>query len=286
MPMATLLITALVGGSSVKALRNKLVSQSGASILLALAVMLVCAMVASVVLFAAAANVGKSGGVDARTRAFHSVSSAAQLLADNFADEVPRAEVSTIAHSYACQAVHPTYVHDDADVVSELDLTFVARYVSTSPFIQTIDNALHAIDPNDSSSSFEETLTLHAPELDDVVAIVKMDFEYNITVELSSVSDSGYQYAMTLQIPAMRSDPVSTTTSELSDGHMDGWEYSEEAQSLSWKETTTLNPATGSYEPLSNEYGSATLQMYEVVTTTTTRTISWGSASLSKGVAQ
>lgn len=262
---------------------RKLRSESGASILLALAVMLVCTMVASVVLMAAAANAGKSGGADARNRAFYSVSSAAQMLASDFKAENPFAEVSSSVLTYRCQEVHPSYVHDVQEE-TDREMLVVSRLGARSPLLQTIDYAMRQIDPLDSSSTYSTTLVLHAPEMDDVEAEVIMDYEYNITIKVTNISDAGFTYAMTVDIPSIQTEPEVTTSSALTDSHWDGWEYTPEASGLSWKETTTLNPQTGNYEPLSNEYGSATEQLYEVVTTTTTYAVAWGTPSLSKGV--
>ncbi len=265
-----------------KVLRDKLRSQAGASILLALAVMLVCMMAASVVLVAATVNAGKAGGTKARERAYYSVTSAAQLFADDFSAEQPFAYISDTAYTYACQEVHPSYVHDDAGVPSEFELEFIGRNGAASPFLMAIDDALSTIDPADDTSVYETELVVKAPELDEVVAKVSVDHEYRITVDFSNVSDSVYE--VKLSIPSVRSEEETTTETTLSDAHMDGWTYNEESQGLSWKETTTLNPATGAYEPASNEFGHSVEQFYEKTAHKTTRHVTWGDPVLSKGV--
>lgn len=76
------------GGRPVERLRKKLRSESGASILLALLMFLVCALVGATVLAAAASNAGKARSSRTEQQKFLNLSSAIQLVAD----EIQRAE--------------------------------------------------------------------------------------------------------------------------------------------------------------------------------------------------
>ncbi|MBQ9069672.1 MAG: hypothetical protein IJ131_11585, partial [Eggerthellaceae bacterium] len=267
---------------------NILKSESGASILLAMAIVLVCSMVAAVVLAAAAANVGKNASVEARNRAYYSASCAAQLLADDFATSGLRGEVSREVVTYACKRDHASYVHEDHGVEVEGEKVFTSALFRTAPkpFVQVVEQAAWVVDPNDPNSTFEQQIVVHAPDLYDVYASVKVDNEYNINVELVSTADEGgYSYALTLQIPAVVSEPTISSVTTATDKHMDGWEYYEEAQGLSWKQATQLNQQTGSYEPLENEFGRAVAQSYDVTTTTFTPAITGGAPLRSTGEA-
>ena len=259
-------------------------SQSGASILLALAVVLVCSMVASLVIIAAAANAGKSLSAQKGMASYYAVSSAAQLLADDLKAEEAFGEITSYVRTYACQEAHPSYVHDDAGVISQKDLLFGSTNGATTPFLMIIEEAVNAIDPTDETSTYERDFTIHAPDLDDVQAHFFMDGQFNITVELQSVGASGNGYAATLHIAAVTSEPKETKQRSAEDVHMDGWTYTDEALSLPLREPTTLNLATGAYEPDSNEYGYSAPQTYDVITTTTTVSFTWGDAAITKGV--
>lgn len=265
---------------------NKLRSQQGASILLALAVMLVCTMVAAVVLMAAAANMGKGLSSQEQTRSFYAVSSAAQLFANDVAENLVSVEVSTTTRSYACQDTHPSYVHDDAGIVSQLDLIII--FNDATPFVQIMEEAVHAIDPTNESSVFEKTFTIDAPNMDSVNARLTMDYAYNMAVEFSSApSDNSYGYGLTLNLPSVLSEPTEETT-RITDGdsHFDGWEWDEGGSEYSWLEEnkTPINSSTGNHEPAANEYGHSVEQFYDVVTTNTVTQISWGQPTYSKGV--
>ena len=63
-------------------MREKLNSQRGASLLIALLYFLVCGLVAAVIIGAAMTNVQKLKGAHQRQQAYNSVSSAAQLIRD------------------------------------------------------------------------------------------------------------------------------------------------------------------------------------------------------------
>lgn len=76
------------GGRPVERLRKKLRSESGASILLALLMFLICALVGATVLAAAASNAGKARSSRTEQQKFLNLSSAIQLVAD----EIQRAE--------------------------------------------------------------------------------------------------------------------------------------------------------------------------------------------------
>lgn len=265
---------------------QKLRSQQGASILLALAVVLVCTMVASIVLVAAAANAGKGLSSQEQTRAFYAVSSAAQLLADDMERNAPAGQVSTTVKRYLCQDEHPSYVHADAGVVSEQELILTVG--DATPLAQIIDEALHAIDPNDETSSFERDFTIEAPDLDAVNVHLSMDYAYNISMQLSAApAGDSFGYAITMTIPSVQGEPkTETSLSDEKDYHLDGWEWDEGGSEYSWLEEnkSPVNPSTGNREPESNEYGHAVEQAYEVEITTTTTQFAWGSASYSKGV--
>lgn len=267
-------------------LRKKLRSQQGTSILLALAVMLVCTMVASVVLVAAAANAGKGLSSQEQTRSFYAVSSAARLFADDVEAHVSFVDMSTTTKSYACQEVHPSYVHDDANQISEIDLTPIVS--ASTPFAQIMEDAVRAIDPADENSSYERTLTVNAPNLEAVDVNFVMDASYNVVVKFSCAPGSNsYGYGLTLTLPAILSEPTEEITRlAAADSHFDGWEWDEGGDEYSWLEEnkTAINSATGNHEPAANEYGHSVEQFYDVVETKTSSQISWGQPTYSKGV--
>lgn len=266
-------------------LRNKLRSQQGASILLALAVLLVCTMVAAVVLVAASANAGKGLSSQEQTRSFYAVSSAAQLFADDIEENLTSIEVSTTVKSYACQDVHPSYVHDDAGTVSQLDLIII--FNDATPFVQIMEEAVNAIDPTNEGSAFERAFTVEAPGMELVNARLTMDYAYNVAVEFSCApSNNSYGYRLTLTMPAVLTEPIEETTRLTGeDSHFDGWEWDEGGSEYSWLEEnkTPIDSSTGDHNPAANEYGHSVEQFYDVVVTNTVTQISWGQPSYSKG---
>ncbi len=267
---------------------RKIQSQRGASILLALAVVLVCTMVAAIVLAAAAANAGKGLSSQAQTRSYYAVSSAAQLLADDMQKNAPKGQVSTTVKHYTCTDVHPSYYHADEGIVSEQELILTVD--ESTPLAQIIDEAIHQIDPTDEASNYERTFTIQAPEFDEVEAHLFMDYRYNITIELTAApSEYSFGYSLTMTIPSVQGDPKEDVSSAPEgDSHWDGWAWDEGGDEYSWldENKTPINPSTGNHEPASNEYGHSTEQFYEVVTTTTSTSFAWGEATFSKGVGQ
>ena len=267
---------------------RKIQSKSGASILMALAVVLVCAMVASIVLVAAAANAGKGLSSQEQTRSFYAVSSAARLLADDLKQNPPTGKTTITTKHYACIDVHPSYVHEDEKAVEVIYDAGRHYLEKPTPFVQIIEDALGVIDSTDESSSYEYDFVIQAPELDDVNAHFKMDYLYNITVELRAApGEESFGYTLTMAIPSVKAEPKEVISRDSKgDFHMDGWEWSDGGDEYSWLEEnkTPVNPTTGNREPDSNEYGHSVQQFYEVVYTRMTVSPSWGEATFSKGL--
>ena len=267
-----------------RALVKKYQSQQGASILLALAVVLVCTMVAAVVLVAAAANAGKGVSAQNQSKSYYAVASAAQLIADDLKRTAPSAALSTTTKSYACQSVHPTYTHADANIVSNPQPSFSAS--GTTALTQLMEEAFCSIDPATGVGDFSREFTIEADGLQSVNDAFFMDSEYNINIELSASPDDGsYGYAMVVHVPSVRGEAKEQVTTLKNDTHLDGWEWDGEGGSVSWidENMTPINPVTGNHEPASNEYGHGVEQSYEVTTTTISDPITWGSPSFSKG---
>ena len=267
---------------------RKIQSQRGASILLALAVVLVCTMVAAIVLAAAGANAGKGLSSQAQVRSYYSVSSAAQLLADDLENNAPKGKISTTVKHYTCLDTHPSYAHADEGIAPDKTIQFDEN--PTTPLAKIVIEGLNAIDPADESSSYERIFVIQAPELDEVNAVLTMDYRYNIKIELSAApTNESFGYGLTMSIPSIQGEPKEEVSRiEEGDSHWDGWEWEAGGSEYSWLEEnkTPINPSTGNHEPASNEYGHSTKQFYEVVSTTTTTQFAWGQATYEKGAGE
>lgn len=145
-----------------KRLREKLHSESGASILLALLMFLVCGMVASSVLAAASSNAGKTRSNQAEHQKYLTLSSAIRLAADEleraeytgqynvyewyetYTDYQTDAEGNTVTYSYTidyfyCEQIEGTYTCGDLkdtanDLIplgKELDAIFARQFTGS-----------------------------------------------------------------------------------------------------------------------------------------------------------
>lgn len=242
------------------AIRKKLNSSAGASIVIALIFFLLCAVVGGVVLTAATVSAGRSGRDLSAQRAYLAVSSAARLIENDLegasfsgAYSSSVTTVTTITQTGVGADGQPTYT----TTVTEGPVIYQRGATGWKPGVsQLLDNAgmdLTAIyasrltDPNARSAftvgvaadktctlEFAENAALHIPA---VTALLKVDASYNMTVLLRDASGQ-CEMLLTL-LPAETGPEVSTTVTNSAD-------YSQQTVATAYTTVVTWGPAVAS----------------------------------------
>lgn len=290
-------------------LKNKLKSNKGSSILLALGLMMICTMISSAVIVAAAGGSSRSINRVERQRAYLAISSAAQLIMDEMQEAkqyVGREEY----HDYVCNE----YTEEATIEYTKSDNSKVEHTGWVIPSLRDgliIDAALHAdemmpketyvediADPNfvvatnlqgalaeiilesseqiylENASFYENEFTISLEDLEeklpDVDCKYSMDSNYNIKIEIKLADDSEYDYSMTVKADASRQTDVKVVT--------------EGEDALSCKHDVRYNAPTA--DNSSFVYAESDDMLMAGERTIYTFTVTWENKTLVKGVAE
>ena len=210
----------------VKAMKKKLKSNRGASIMLALALFLICVMVSSVVIFAASSGISRNAKREVQQKGYLAVSSAANLIVEELKIAENQYVGQVINKKYGCEncsipvemvfngVVHSgmrldaeylnnpldeghlmiPIVHMDKEGMKETVETGEEKTVFKGAFAEMFKRAAEDIYVNQKSSHSEEIrLKLQDASEPLPVAICKftMDAEYNVSFQITT-EDSNY----------------------------------------------------------------------------------------------
>ena len=276
--------------------KARLASQQGASFLVALAVFLVCAMVAASVISAASANAQKSSGVQSAQQTYLTLSSAARLLADDLDQTGYAATGSVRAPEHTCSYLAS---HAGSQVTEEnLVVTDSAGAASSSALAQLLAEGVAAINPYDFGTSYTRSFTVKVDEFSDVDAVFTMygadgvHGVYDIEIELLSTSERN-PASVVVSAKASTETKVITSVETGTCSHYDQWQFAApyDQQALldpSWgtANTPAFDVASGNYVVQANDYGQAIATTSPIRDTTSQQTISWGRAYIAKGQVQ
>ena len=183
-----------------RALRQKLNSQRGASILIAMVFFLLCLTVGAVVLTAATANAGRLASRRQEEQNYLTVSSAARLLRD----ELAGAEFQVVTTS--------VYMPDDEGVAGETSTDAVGLL---EPF------AAQAREVSEGTTPASRTFQIDASGENVTFATVSvtaiMDHSYNLSISVCLETDDGKRNPMLITVTAA----VETTEETIIDTEME-----------------------------------------------------------------
>lgn len=169
--------------------RKKCASTSGASLLLALLFLLLCALTGSVVLTAASVSSGRLSNLKKNEQSYYTVSSAAKLLEKEITGEkYSRYQVFSEAN---------LLLADGYNVVPEKSMKDFLKKAADQVY-ETGDSYLDTWKIQTSDTAISE-----------VTGQFSMDEQYNITVKLS-----GGNTVCTLKIPAVLSENIEETSDD------------------------------------------------------------------------
>ncbi len=176
-------------------LRNRIRSNSGATILLALLFFLLCAMAGSIILSAGSAAAGRISGLKESEQAFYSVTSAAQVVRDEIEGQEFQAYTETIDGGSPSTPVYvkqPT--QKDNGLAAILNAAFDAIY-------------------KDGAKKAEDTLKITPPSPYDVVmgtvtANFVMTDDYKIEITFRMENSEKYICKLTAKAIVNRSYPT------------------------------------------------------------------------------
>lgn len=194
------------------AVKQKLKSKRGASIILALVFFLICAVVGSIVLASASSNAGRLSHMRDEQQAYLTVSSAAKLVRE----ELEGQRYTVVATSV--DEVAPIYEYPQVATGS-----LAAMMNEWAGYIYTGDYSGYAPQGGFSITS----------DLEGVTAEFYMNGNYNVTV-VFKLGDTG-QYTTTLTIDAVFSSTSETIVNDIRD---------EETDELLGTTTTTITTTT------------------------------------------
>lgn len=145
--------------------KKKCKNTSGASILIALFFLLLCALAGSVILSAASVSSGRLSNLKKNEQSYYTVSSAARLVKQELEEEK--------YERYQMFSEDGTLLDDKCYEVPKKELKDFLKKATDTVF--------------DTKDSYEDTWTVETSEtvIRDVVAQFSMDKQYNITVTLS-----------------------------------------------------------------------------------------------------
>ncbi|MDR0952412.1 MAG: hypothetical protein LBM18_05755 [Oscillospiraceae bacterium] len=191
-----------------KALRAKLKSENGVTIVMALIFFLICAIIGGIVLTSSYANAGRLATARAERQAHLTIGSAAELL---------RAEI--LGSRYEVTRTEETHTRVEGTTAGDVpkpELSPNPKYdykftpgTTDSAMEEVLSNAAKAVyDHNKATVESpvampgEIEFTIAVTEFDDVSVSLTMDEEYNITAVLSLGEGTDAAYTTTLTIPA------------------------------------------------------------------------------------
>lgn len=146
-------------------LRNRIRSNSGATILLALLFFLLCAMAGSIILSAGSAAAGRISGLKESEQAFYSVTSAAQVMRDEIEGQEFQA--------YTEDGGKPIYTVEPDSKIAKILMSAVKAVYEDN---QSKAEATFTIRPQDSQKNVLGTVTANLIMTDDY----KIEITFNI----------------------------------------------------------------------------------------------------------
>lgn len=200
-----------------QALRKKLRSSKGTSILFALMLFLVCATVAAIILGSASTNLQKSKERKAQLQTYASVSSAARLLRDAVKD----LSYIGVEHqeTYGCTGMGLTLSDpDEHDTIYSFDqferandnTDFLSELLLEGAQKVYMSQLQYAVDKRIPFTGWSETFTID-DGLCPVSVIVSIDSDYALTFLLSPADENRKEdYHMTVICKSSVSDPTQT----------------------------------------------------------------------------
>ncbi|MEA4971834.1 MAG: hypothetical protein VB119_01515 [Candidatus Metalachnospira sp.] len=189
--------------------KSKLKSQSGASILIALMLFLVCAMVGSVVLSSAAGNADKMRNRRSEQQEYLSISSAARLIQNAIGGTVYSGwENNTVYECYGeTKPLDPEKHSDVADVCTEMTFDSNEDAGLKADIAAIIYQAYRShtkyVTPIPVSDEITKNFVISGNGVDDVNVTMILDTTtYNLVFQLTVAGSSVTDYAMTLAFNA------------------------------------------------------------------------------------
>lgn len=159
-----------------KLLRNKLNSNRGASLILALSFFLICAVIGGIILASASTNAGRVNAMRQEQEAYYAVSAAAVLVRDCVED------------------MHFSAYEETIEETRDIDYTLPEGELSQ--FIGALAKEVY-----ETGSAVSEQFEMTAADMPDVTMTMDMDALYHITATFQ-LRESAGQYVMQLKIPA------------------------------------------------------------------------------------
>lgn len=196
---------------------EKLRSQSGTSIIIALIFFLLCAVVGTVVLTGAMTNVGRVSTDKQEKIDYLTVSSAAELLRDNLLDvEFVVTDVKTGV--YAINASTPNYGTETAEdtVYSTTDSDYLLSEIYTATKELCIANQSKL--PNETVPEQTIKIAVEADDKDIVTGSLTIDENYRITIELYIMRDGNEVARMLVYFTSKSQTATQTTSVRQADG--------------------------------------------------------------------
>jgi|GEM_PF-3193788 len=250
-------------------MRNKLQSNKGASLLAALLVFFICAMVGTVVVTAASAGIQHVQARKAEQQEYLTLSSAAELVAGGIKNV--KFTETQISVRYECQDTTDRITdtrHTDADydaVPSVSAGTDAAGAMAA--LLQTMAAGIY----DKTETIAEGTITIAPgtgdPALQTVTVKFTMDSAYHLTATLSLPDGCHYSpFYLTFTPDAPAPTPNVVTTSEPHSVGSWGWQWVWNGKKLTYSHIWTV-----------------TTKYYDVATTTTVTNVGWTFSSLTKG---
>jgi len=241
---------------------KKLKSDRGATLIIALLFFMVCIMVASAIMTAAVANMGRIDKQRDEEQIYLAVFSAVRMLQDDFSDMTPcKAQKTDI--EYTCN-----YNDEHPDIAGAWDCTdqdgndtgsagaILADYVNKA--------VIYVLRYNQAPDMKTFTITPDAPELSLIPVTVEMTMskDYILKFALSAESASGSSYAVTLSIAGNASASSSVDSGAF-------------CHHLEQSATPVLVNGEWVYPTIDNTYA--------INRTTYSTTVEWSPGTISKG---
>ena len=234
-------------------MRQKLRSTNGASMILALALMLVCVMVSSVIIASAASGSSRNVNRVAQQRDYLAISSASELLANNLKSIgsfvvtetdiipecskyrlypthlIPEGESESITAYWVPQGLLPDttefYILDELGEETKLEQTQEGETL-TGVFAELMKKASMKVYTQ--GQAYNETFYLSIPNeerLPKVKCTFSMNLNYNVKIQVASAEEpAATDYHISITMNASR-QPVVVTTSENLNENSEGYEH-------------------------------------------------------------
>ncbi|MDO4271208.1 MAG: hypothetical protein Q4C72_09850 [Eubacteriales bacterium] len=242
-----------------KQVSQKLNSQSGASLVIALIFFLVCLTVGGIVLTAASVNVGRITRIEGEQQAYFAVRSAAELLRDELEGTAFSAKLDVWEDGKASSDAsnYPEYL--TAQYLPELKETDTLHAVREKA--QTAAKALFerqteagelAAQPLE---GFSVALDAQFPEV--TVEKYWVDGDYSLNFVLNTADTEKYRWPMTLRIPADA-------------------DYSTNRRTAEWTTTSTVTREDGSTASVTHHHSASYIRH--------TLDVTWQIGTVTKGV--